>query len=84
MVPTHSIAGINELYKQLLPTKRYHSRKTKTREDLDTTCILCGEAQESMAHVLASCSALAQTKYLMRHNAALKIIFFELLKTTFL
>lgn len=41
---------------------------------------MCGEAQESVAHVLAGCNALAQTKYLARHNAALKIIFFELLK----
>lgn len=28
MAPTHSIAGINELYGQLLSTKLYHSRKT--------------------------------------------------------
>ena len=79
MTPTHSIAGIKVLYEQLLPTKLYPSRKTKTREDLDTTCRLCGAAQESVAHVLASCSVLAQTKYLTGHNA-LKIIFFESLK----
>ena len=78
MAPMHSIAGINELYGQLSPTKLYYSRKTKTREELDTTCRLCGEAQESVAHVLASCNALAQTKYLLRHNAAVTIIFFEL------
>ena len=41
---------------------------------------MCGKAQESIAHVLSSCSALAQTKYLSRHNGALKILFFELLK----
>ena len=35
---------------------------------------------ESVAHVLAGCSSLAQTKYLYRHNAALKILFFELLR----
>lgn len=34
MAPMHSIAEINELHEQLLPTKLYHSRKTKTREDL--------------------------------------------------
>ena len=80
MAPMHSIAGINELYEQLSPTKLYYSRKTKTREELDATCRLCGEAQESVAHVLASCNALAQTKYLLSHNAAVSIIFFELLK----
>ena len=30
--------------------------------------------------MLSSCSALAQTKYLSRHNRVLKILFFELLK----
>ena len=29
---------------------------------------------------MAECSSLAQTKYLYRHNAALKILFFELLR----
>ena len=33
-----------------------------------------------MPHVLAACGTLAQTKYLARHNAALKILFFEMLK----
>ena len=34
----------------------------------------------TMSHLLASCSALAQTKYLVRHNLLLKNLFFELLK----
>ena len=38
-----------------------------------------GKKIESLAHVLAECSVLAQTKYLSRHNAALKIPFFEML-----
>ncbi|CAH3173623.1 unnamed protein product, partial [Porites evermanni] len=42
--------------------------------------MLCGKVAESVAHVLAGCSSLAQTKYLYRHNAALKILFFELLR----
>ena len=41
---------------------------------------MCLKAQESIAHVLSSCSALAQTKYLSRHNGEFKILFFELLK----
>ena len=31
-------------------------------------------------YVLASCSALAQNKYLARHNAALKVLFWEMLR----
>ena len=72
---------IVELYEQLLPTKLYNSRKTKTTDDPDARCRMCGKAQESVAHVLSGCSVLAQTKYLSRHNAALKILFFELLKS---
>ena len=79
--PTHTIAGIMELYEQLLPTKLYNSRKTKTTYDPDARCRMCGKAQESVAHVLSGCSVLAQTKYLSRHNAALKLLFFELLKS---
>ena len=45
----------------------------------DAGCV-AGKAQESVAHVLSGYSALAQTKYLARHNKPLKILFFELLK----
>ena len=33
-----------------------------------------------MAHVIAGCSALAQRKYFERHNAILKVFYFELLR----
>ena len=42
--PTHTIAGIMELYEQLLPTKLYKSRKTKTTDDPSARCRLCGKA----------------------------------------
>ena len=41
---------------------------------------MCGKAPECVAHVLGGCSSLAQTKYLERHNAALKVLFFEILR----
>ena len=41
---------------------------------------MCGKAPECVAHVLAGCSSLPQTKYLERHNAALKVLFFEILR----
>ena len=78
--PVHTVAGIYELYQQLLPTKLYHQSKTKTLTTSDTTCRMCGKGPESMAHVISGCGALAQTKYMQRHNAALKILFFEFLK----
>ena len=43
-----------ELYEQLLPMKLY------TKEEVQ--CKLSGKVAESVAHVLAGCSSLAQTK----------------------
>ena len=78
--PTYTIAGMYELYEQLLPTKLYTKEKTQTSTDGEVLCRLCGKVAERVAHVLAGCSSLAQTKYLYKHNAALKILFFELLR----
>ena len=74
--PTHTIAGVQELYQQLLPTKVYYKRKTKSQV-ADEKCRLCGDSLENVRHILSGCSALAQSKYLQRHNNAFKIIHFE-------
>ena len=78
--PTHTIAGVQELYQQLLPTKVYYNRKTKSQVT-DEKCRLCGDSLENVQHILSGCSALAQTKYLQRHNNAFKILFFEVLRS---
>ena len=78
--PLNVITGMFELYEQLLPTKLYHSQKTRTIPVNDVQCRLCNKVPESVAHVLSGCSALVQNKYLARHNAALKILFFEILR----
>ena len=70
--PSYTIAGAFEIYEQLLPTKLYFSKKTHTSCSGDVKCRLCGHAQESVPHILAGCTALAQNKYLFRHNMALK------------
>ena len=75
-----SIAGTYELYRQLLPAKLYTKEKTQTSTDGQVLCRLCGKVAQSVALVLAACSSLAQTKYLYSHNAAFKILFFELLR----
>ena len=77
--PTHTIAGVQELYQQLLPTKVYYNRKTKSQVT-DEKCRLCGDSLENVQHILSGCSALAQTKYLQRHNDAFNILFFEITK----
>ena len=53
--------------------------KTKTRNNTDVKCRICGKAMESVPRVLSGCSTLAQSKYKTRHDAALKVLFFDLL-----
>ncbi|PFX28749.1 hypothetical protein AWC38_SpisGene6490 [Stylophora pistillata] len=55
------------------------SQKTHTSGEGEVRCGLCGKAPESVAHILSGCSALAQGKYLSRHDASLKVLFYELL-----
>uniref|UniRef100_A0A6P8IWG3 Uncharacterized protein LOC116305588 n=1 Tax=Actinia tenebrosa TaxID=6105 RepID=A0A6P8IWG3_ACTTE len=69
-----------ELYEQLTPTRVYSAYKTGTTDKNNVTCRMCGEGSECLAHVLAGCPSLAQSKYLDRHNAALKVFFFEMLR----
>ncbi|XP_068670059.1 uncharacterized protein [Montipora foliosa] len=80
--PTHTVAGMQELYLQMLPTKMYHHKNTGCHTGLDLTWQLCSKAPETQAHVLAGCCTLAQTKYLSRRplNAHSRLIFYELLK----
>ena len=56
--PSQTIAGIFELYEQLLHTKLYSSKKTHTSCPGDMKRRLCGHVQESVPHILARCSAL--------------------------
>ena len=53
---TYTIAGIHEMYEQLLPTL-YPKDKTQTSTDGEVLCRLCGKVAESVAHVLAGCSS---------------------------
>ena len=56
---THTVAGMFELYEQLLPTRLYACQKTHRDMTGEVTCRLCNKAPESVAHVLAGCTALA-------------------------
>jgi len=42
--PTKTVAGLQELYQQLLPTRLYASKKTKTHTDGDEKCRLSRKA----------------------------------------
>ena len=65
--PSNTIAVVQELYQQLLPTKLYHHKKTGINTSPDVLCRMCEKCPESVPHILSGCSTLAQTKYLARH-----------------
>ena len=72
--PTHTVAGGYGNLWTVLSTRVYASYKTCTSDQINTLCRMCGtrKVPESHTHVLAGCSSLAQTKYMDRHNSALR------------
>ena len=68
-----------ELYEQFLPTRLYAIHTTRVSPSSDPTCRLCDTAPDSMALILSACPALAQTMYVARHDAVVKVLFFEIL-----
>ena len=60
--------------------QKWQGKLTQASPNSDPTCRLCGTAPESMAHILSACLALVQTKYLARHDAVLKVLFFDIME----
>ena len=56
-----------------------HHPSIRVSDSSDSESRLCGTAPDSMAHILSACPALAQTKYLARHDAILKVLFFKII-----
>ena len=70
-----------ELYEQLLPTRFYACQKTHTDTTGEVMCRLCNKAPEKVSPMSwLVVSPLHRTSTLRRHNAALKILFFEILQ----
>ena len=59
---------------------RFTTREKKSQVT-DEKWRLCGDSLGNVQHILSGCSALAQSKYLQRHNNAFKILFFEVLRS---
>ena len=51
--PTDTVAGSQELYQQLLPTKVYHHRKTGTSGKAGERCHMCGKTSESVGYIIS-------------------------------
>ena len=66
-VPTYSVAAMQELYQQMLPTKLYHQRKTGVGSGTSNVmCRMCGRLPENVPHVLAGCGTFPQTISILR------------------
>jgi hypothetical protein len=58
---------------KVIPVKNY--RKFILKEDLqDDICRRCGKVPETIEHITASCTSLANMQYLHRHNNVAKMI----------
>ena len=44
------------------PARVYAAYETGTSDQINTICRVCGKVAENLAHVLAGCLSLAQTK----------------------
>ena len=54
-------------------------RKTAYGENVDSTCRVCGSADEIVAHIVAECRKLAQKEYKqVRHDNVAKVIHLKL------
>ena len=55
--PTHVVAGMQEMYQQLLPTEVFYHRKVRTSGSWEERCRMCGKATESVPNNPAGCGA---------------------------
>ena len=78
--PTHAVAGNCEFYEQFLPTRLYTCQKTHTDTTGEVMSRLCNKAPErGMSWLVVQ--PLHRTSTLPnQHNAALKILFLEILQ----
>jgi hypothetical protein len=48
------------------------------QENIDTSCRACKRHPETITHILSACPTYAQSLYINRHNAALRVLYFHL------
>ena len=73
-IPDIALSTYESIRQQLLPTKAYSKYKLKM-ELANTACSLCRQVGETVAHLLCSCAAIAQTLYKARHDGMLRPVY---------
>ena len=69
----------DSIKQQLIKTKVYIKNKLM-QEVPDTSCRLCHQAEETMNHIMCSCSAIAQDLYKEGHDCMLRPIYYSMLR----
>lgn len=65
---------------EVIPTRNYLKYVMKSANSPEDVCRMCGCKNENISHILSSCTSLASSEYLHRHNNVAKILYIELLK----
>lgn len=53
-------------------------KRVVLKQNVIDRCRLCGHQGESLMHLLSACPAITQTRYVHRHNAALRVLYYHL------
>ena len=77
-IPDTVISIYVNISQQLLPTKIYKANKLKETQH-DLKCHLCGINNETVPHLMYSCSEKAQSLYKSRHNKMLRPVYHHVL-----
>jgi len=59
---------------QCLPTRNYYHSVVGSIPQAEAMCRLCSRHQETVDHVIGSCSVLAATEYTKRHNRVVRYV----------
>lgn len=63
---------------QVLQTRNYRAYVIKDLPTSSDMCRVCSEPGETLDHVIGSCSALARTAYIRRHDSVVKLVHWAL------
>ena len=74
------VKSVNDSIKQQLIKTKVYIKNKLMQEVADTSCRLCHQAEETMNHIMCSCSAIAQDLYKERHGCMLRPIYYSMLR----
>ena len=74
------VKSVNDSIKQQLINTKVYIKNKLMQEVADTSCRLCHQAEETMNHIMCSCSAIAHDLYKERHDCMLRPVYYSMLQ----